>query len=427
MHNSVLYSWTSYLSVNDQYWYLDSISLNFIFYDAILSLLPFLMLFNFFFYSVYISNDYSVLFSIFDFIQILKFNNLNSLSNVFYLDLFYNTSNNFSFFLEIFQVNNQNTLSLTLLKAPEVVLILTNFLSSTFISSTVSLSESVTYSAYIDNLMFANLELFFFLNLYFFFTLIVILFVNLFSTSKWYLFNSTFMNRLYYYFYTVAVEFRLQFDMTLQLVFFFFFYWVVMLIIFDTDKEEFIESFNLSLFYFFLSIILFFLIKYSYHYFSFLEASVVEGRSVLFISKQFVRDVSNTLALFLRFFLLLFRLNIYDSLDDFYDSYYIFVGDFDEDDYLTENVLPLISNLMYTQDNNSDKVFMLEEEHVFFLDFFYIYFLIWGKLFFFLFLLVEEVLRVSLAIYIIYLIVLDVHAVNASYTEDLYLIKKRLV
>jgi hypothetical protein len=235
------------------------------------------------------------------------------------------------------------------------------------------------------------------------------------------------MNRLYYYFYTVAVEFRLQFDMTLQLVFFFFFYWVVMLIIFDTDKEEFIESFNLSLFYFFLSIILFFLIKYSYHYFSFLEASVVEGRSVLFISKQFVRDVSNTLALFLRFFLLLFRLNIYDSLDDFYDSYYIFVGDFDEDDYLTENVLPLISNLMYTQDNNSDKVFMLEEEHVFFLDFFYIYFLIWGKLFFFLFLLVEEVLRVSLAIYIIYLIVLDVHAVNASYTEDLYLIKKRLV
>jgi hypothetical protein len=182
------------------------------------------MLFNFFFYSVYISNDYSVLFSIFDFIQILKFNNLNSLSNVFYLDLFYNTSNNFSFFLEIFQVNNQNTLSLTLLKAPEVVLILTNFLSSTFISSTVSLSESVTYSAYIDNLMFANLELFFFLNLYFFFTLIVILFVNLFSTSKWYLFNSTFMNRLYYYFYTVAVEFRLQFDMTLQLVFFFFFY-----------------------------------------------------------------------------------------------------------------------------------------------------------------------------------------------------------
>jgi hypothetical protein len=189
-----------------------------------------------------------------------------------------------------------------------------------------------------------------------------------------------------------------------------------MLIIFDTDKEEFIESFNLSLFYFFLSIILFFLIKYSYHYFSFLEASVVEGRSVLFISKQFVRDVSNTLALFLRFFLLLFRLNIYDSLDDFYDSYYIFVGDFDEDD-----------NLMYTQDNNSDKVFMLEEEHVFFLDFFYIYFLIWGKLFFFLFLLVEEVLRVSLAIYIIYLIVLDVHAVNASYTEDLYLIKKRLV
>ena len=197
-----------------------------------------------------------------------------------------------------------------------------------------------------------------------------------------------------------------------------------MLIIFDNDKDEFIEAFNLSLLIFFFIIILFFLIKYSYHYFSFLEASVTEGKTTSFILKQFVRDISNTLALFLRFFLLLLRLNIYDSLDVFYDSYYIFVGDFDEDDYLNENIFPLINNLLYNADNNTDKLFMVEEEHTFFFDFFYLYFLIFGKMFFFLFLLVEEILRVSLAIYIIYLILLDVHAVNTSYVEDYYLLKK---
>ena len=61
-----------------------------------------------------------------------------------------------------------------------------------------------------------------------------------------------------------------------------------------------------------------------------------DGFTSLFILKQFVRDISNTFALFLRFFLLLFRLNIYDGLDDFLDSYFIFFIDFDEDTYLDE-------------------------------------------------------------------------------------------
>lgn len=199
-----------------------------------------------------------------------------------------------------------------------------------------------------------------------------------------------------------------------------------MLILFDNDKEEFIEFFNLMLLNFFIFVIIFFLYKYSYHYFAFLEASVTEGRSVLFIVKQFVRDVSNTIALFLRFFILLFRLNIYDSLDDFYDSYYIFIGDFDDDDLLLESIIPVITTLFYMYDNNTDKLFMFEEESPFLFDFFTLYFIFWGKFFFFLFLLVEELLRVSLAIYIIYLIILDVHAVNSSYNEDLYFLKKRL-
>jgi hypothetical protein len=38
----------------------------------------------------------------------------------------------------------------------------------------------------------------------------------------------------------------------------------------------------------------------------------------------------------------------------------------------------------------------------------------------------EEIFRILLAFYIIYLIIFDVHAVNCSYLEDNYFFNKRL-
>jgi hypothetical protein len=144
---------------------------------------------------------------------------------------------------------------------------------------------------------------------------------------------------------------------------------------FDDDQEELIEMFDVSFFYFFCILIIFLLYKYSIHYFAFLEASVSEGRSVLFVTKQFFRDFINTFALFLRFFILLFRLNVYDTLDDFYDSYYIFVGDFDDDEYFNEIFFSMQGLMFYDFDVNDDRAFSLEDENEFFLDLFYIYFL----------------------------------------------------
>ncbi len=105
---------------------------------------------------------------------------------------------------------------------------------------------------------------------------------------------------------------------------------------FDDDQEELVEIFDTAFFSFFCLLIFFLIFKYSQHYFAFLEASVAEGKNVSFVAKQFFRDFINTFALFLRSFILLFRLNVYDTLDDFYDSYYIFIGDFDDDEYLNE-------------------------------------------------------------------------------------------
>lgn len=149
----------------------------------------------------------------------------------------------------------------------------------------------------------------------------------------------------------------------------------MMIFSFDDDKEEFIEIFDTGTFFFFLALICFLLFKYSQHYFAFLEASVSEGRSVSYVSKQFFRDFVNTFALFLRFFILLFRLNVYDTLDDFYDSYYIYVGDFDDDEYLNEAFVSFYSVLFFDSDNNDDRAFSLEDENDFVLDFFYAYFL----------------------------------------------------
>jgi hypothetical protein len=194
---------------------------------------------------------------------------------------------------------------------------------------------------------------------------------------------------------------------------------------FDDDVEEAIELFDTSFFYLFCLLIIYLFFKYSQHYFAFLEASVAEGRSVSYVTKQFSRDFINTFALLLRFFILLFRLNVYDTLDDFYDSYYIFVGDFDDDYYFSELFFSLFSLTFYDIDVNDDRAFSLEDENDFFLDFFYLYFIYWGKFFTFIFFILEEILRLSLAFYICYLIIFDVHAVNASYTEDLFFFKIR--
>ena len=194
---------------------------------------------------------------------------------------------------------------------------------------------------------------------------------------------------------------------------------------FDDDQEEFIEYVDSGFFVFFTILVLFLVFKYSVHYFAFLEASVAEGRTVNFATKQFFKDFLNTFSLLLRFYILLFRINVYDSLDDFFDSYYIFVGDFDDDEYLNELFLSIHGTMFFTLDNNDDRSFMLEDENDFTNDLFYTYFVVWGKLMLFLFFTVEEIARLGLAFYICYLIIFEVHSVNCSYREDNFLNLKR--
>ena len=197
------------------------------------------------------------------------------------------------------------------------------------------------------------------------------------------------------------------------------------MISFDDIFGEVVDLFHGFLVVFLIVIVVLLIYKYSIHYFSFLESTVTEGYSTLFFTKQMVRDLSNTFALFLRFFLLLFRLNIYDGLDDFLDSYYIFFCDFDEDSYFDEDMLGT-NFYHYFKDNQEDNVFFHPNEQDWFYDLFSHYWIMWSRLFLFFFFIIEEVFRVSLALYIFYLIIFEVHSVNLSYTEDCFFTHKKI-
>lgn len=326
-----------------------------------------------------------------------------------------------------FYTDFQDHISILLQYSPELIIVLDEYVDTYWLSQVLSSLPASVFDIFNDNAVSAINDILEFAILFFFFIFLTIFFINLFGLSKWTQANDSYFGRFFYYVYSLAKESRIQFEAMIQTLFFFIFYWSMLIATFDDDQEELIEIFDSSFFYFFCGLIIFLIYKYSQHYFAFLEASVSEGRSVSFISKQFFRDFINTFALLLRFFILLFRLNVYDTLDDFYDSYYIFVGDFDDDEYLSELFVSFTSFYFYDFDNNDDRSFSLEDESDFFLDLFYVYFICWGKLYLFIFFILEEILRLSLAFYICYLIIFEVHAVNCSYVEDNYFSSSRKI
>jgi hypothetical protein len=198
----------------------------------------------------------------------------------------------------------------------------------------------------------------------------------------------------------------------------------MVLMAFDDDQEEVIEFIDTSFINFLTIIIIFMLYRYSIHYFSFLEASVSEGKAVKYII-QTGKDTINSASIFLRFYLLVLRINIYDFLDDIMDSYYCFLIDFDDDEYFSELLLSIHGTLFFSNDNHDDRSFLLEDENGFMGDLFYLYFLIFGKIVFFLVFMIEEAGKLFLGFFICFLIIFEMHAVNCSYREDMYVNSKK--
>jgi len=145
---------------------------------------------------------------------------------------------------------------------------------------------------------------------------------------------------------------------------------------FDDDQEEVIEFVDTMFAYFIMFMVLYLIYKHSVHLFSFFSPAISESRTVTFASLQFKNDIMETGFLVIRCGILLFRLNMYDLFDDILDSYYVLIIDFDDDEYLNELFFSLHGTLFFTNDNQDDRSFLLEDENAFSNDLFYLYFIV---------------------------------------------------
>ena len=319
----------------------------------------------------------------------------------------------------------QETLSTTFLVSPELSNIFMDFVTTYYFNSVLNYSPVSVFDSYTSNLNFFYGESFIF---YLFFIGYVWYIIYCFLTVlilRWDNLVGFHFIRFYYYFYSMAKDMRLQFETVLQTIVFIALYWSVVIFTFDDDQEEATEFLNTSVFYFFSVVFIYFIYKHSIHYFAFLANSEGEGRTSKFIALQFKADALNTFSVVIRFYALFFRVNVYDFIEDVLDTYYIFIGDFDDDEYLNELFLSLHGTLLFTLDNNDDRSFLLEDENDFSNDLFYTYFVVWGKFVLFFVYLLEIVPRIALGFFIFYLVIFEIHGVNQSYKEDTYFLNKR--
>jgi len=203
----------------------------------------------------------------------------------------------------------------------------------------------------------------------------MIFLVGILRLAGWGLVLETYLVRFWAYLSSFSREVRLQGEAVLMTTFLFMLYFSLMVATFDDDQEEAIEWIMVFSFYLFLGLFFYLLYRYSVHYFAFLQASEVKGK-YLRLLVQVAQDCVNTFALFLRFIVLIIRLNMYDFLDDVLDSYYIFLCDFDDDEYFAETSFSLFGLLFFDTDNQDDRSLFLEDEIDLRLDLFSLYFLI---------------------------------------------------
>jgi hypothetical protein len=245
------------------------------------------------------------------------------------------------------------------------------------------------------------------------------------NSEVWKKYVNPMQTRLMNYMFSFSREVRFDFVVTAFAFFLGFCYTSMMIATFDDDQEESIEFVDVLMFNLVLYIIGLYLYKLSVHCLSFFEPASSGNRSLTVVMSQVFRDLISGLSLLLRFLVLMARINIYDANDDILDSYYILVGDFDDDEYMVDTLADMSAVMSFDIDNNDDRSFLLEDETDMSGDLYSLYFVIWGKVALFYFFILEEIARMALAFYVTYLIIFEVNTTNRSFIEDQFVISKK--
>ena len=428
MQFTATYFWAGSFNDIDTFFIDEALNWDEVFSLIFLDYTPFSFLLLSFFPSAHFFIDSHVKFSALDSIFLTQTSAQDLSANLFlflFRDLLNSLDTHFLLTSHIFYLDYQNFITLVTYHNPELVIALNDHYLYDYYSLSVESAPAALFDTYNDNLNMATSEFLEHFFLLFVFTWLLLLLVFNFRVTSWSNSSDPYITRVYNYLFWISKEIRLQFDALLQAFFFIFLYTVVAITTFDDDQEEGLELFNCLCFYFFLFTFFFYFFKYSIHFFSFLEPSKVGGRSMVWVFGQFYADLFNTVSLTMRFLVLMIRLNIYDGVDDILDSYYIFVADFEEDEYFVDLFFSTFTTMFFDYDTNDDRSFFLEDEADFVGDLFTLYFVLWGKFFFFLLFILEILARTTLALYVTYLIIFEINALNRSYSEDLYFTQKR--
>lgn len=331
----------------------------------------------------------------------------------------------FFFSQALYYTDYQDFFNVLIYHSPELILAMSEFNTSYWFNSALHAVPSSTFDTFTDSINSVFDELLKYLFVFVMFIWVFIFVLGDTRVQSMFQVLNPLILRLELYFFTWSREMRMQFEAAIIIFFFFYLYVTMMILTFDDDQEEFLEYFEHFLFTGVFYVFIYYVIRVGVHFFSFLEASVSEGRTFSFVLSQFRRDAVNTFAFLMRLFTLMVRFFIYETNDDILDSYYIFIGDFDDDEYLNELFFSPASIIFFDSDNNDDRSLFFEDEFDMAIDLFSFYLVILAKLGSLMFYVPEGIARTFLALYIGYLIVFEVHTANRSYTEDIYITHKR--
>lgn len=384
-------------------------------------------LYNSSFISHHLLTDSITKFSTLDFLLIMSNNRHMSFQTLFLsflLDLHTDFFNLYLPYIPLFSSSYQDSTSMVLLLSPDLILAFKEFYSTYFFESSINFLPAAVFDSFVNNLTYHVCDGAITFVTFFFYIWTLVYFVLMGSSLKW---STNYMNhmiRFQYFFYAVAKETRFQYEAVLQIFVFLIFYWVAALMTFDDDQEEMLELVNSLYVYFFTTLLCYIVYKHSIHIFAFFELTINEKRSNNFVN-QFRADLQNSVLIIVRFYMTIVRVNIYDTVEDILDTYYVFVGDFDDDEYVNELFFSLHGTLFFTMDNHDDRSFLLEDESDFSYDLYYLYYILWGKFAFFFFFTLEMAGKIILGLYISFLIIFEMQGVSASYQEDNYIVSKR--
>jgi len=166
--------------------------------------------------------------------------------------------------------------------------------------------------------------------------------------------------RSYNQLYKTAVGMSSNFEFIFFLISSILLYLLMLLLVSDDISEQVYELVSSYYLIIFTYLIFALVLTYSVHIFAFLSLATYSKRSILLVIRQFKNDIMDLLSLVMRFYVLLFRLNVYDLLEDLFDGYYIFLGDFG-DEYLLDMSLVSINSFEGFTQNNTEENFDFED------------------------------------------------------------------